>query len=89
MIRKGWRFDSERHSLSARKIKTGRKSKADKLFDGIIMLPEKFQEAMQPVTHRKKRKNVSGLEAIGIVEGQLANPFSIPSEEECEEVLGK
>jgi hypothetical protein len=26
-MRKGWRFDSERHSLSARRVKTGRKPK--------------------------------------------------------------
>jgi hypothetical protein len=84
---KGWTQESERHSLAARKIKTGRKTKADQLFDNIIKLPENFQETIQPSKPRK-HKRVSGLVAVTIVEGELANPFSLPDEEECEEVLG-
>jgi hypothetical protein len=83
----GWKKDSERHSLARRGVKTGRKSRADKLFDGIVSVPEKVQEALQP-SKRRKHKKVSGLYAATIVEGELADPFSLPDEEECEEVLG-
>lgn len=82
----GWRRESERHSLAAKRVRTGRKSKADKLFDDIIKLPEKFQESIQPSKRRKKMKMSAG-HAAAVVGVDMISPLTIPDEEECEEIL--
>lgn len=71
--RKGWAGESARHSLSRRRVKTG-KGIIEKAFSAPWKVHDYFQT--------KGRRKLTERQGIGLIVEESVNPFSVPDEGE-------